>query len=174
MRPAAAACAIVSLTGCLQMQDVHYVSHHGDSDGGGYSITMDTAAYLAMSIDKPAALDGLKRYSRPSTQHQDGRTTIADLSGSANMEHAYESFQCQPAAGLQGWYDCTFSYRQSSLTFPGWSVNWAAVLPPEMAVLESNHHRSSVKNGGRILQRQCDGNQINAVGFSFIVRVLKA
>lgn len=174
VRAATAACAMVALTGCLQMQGVHQVNPHGDSDGGGYAITLDTPTYLAMLVDNPNALDSLKRYSRPRTQHQDGKTTISDLSGNAGMEHAYDEFECRPAAGAPGWSDCSFAYRKNGLTFPGWSVDWAVVLRPEMVVLSSNHHRSSVKNGARILRWQFDGNRLNEFDISFTVRVPKA
>lgn len=171
LRIVAVAVSAAALTGCFDMRGVHYVNHKGDSDAGAYSITMETPLYIAMMADKPATFDSLKRYSRPRATHRDGRTTIADDSGGATMERAYDRFDCKPSPGLSGWSDCSYSYSNSGLTFPAWSLDWSVVLHPEMVVLRSNHERRTVRNGVQVLQWYFDGNRVNSFDIDFTVRV---
>ena len=171
---AALVACTAALTGCIQMDGVHYVNHYGEPDAGGYSFSIDTPIYLALIADKPDTLDDLRGYSRPRVSYSGGRTTISDMSGGASMDKAYTSYNCVASPGLVGWSDCSFSYRNNRMTFPGWSLGWTVVLHREMVLLNSNHDRRTTRNGAQVLQWQFDGDQVNAFDISFKVRVPNA
>lgn len=160
-------------TGCLQLEGIHVVNHHGDADQGSYRLSMPTYLYAANLEQSVDLLADLRRHSNPQTWSADGQTYVADTSGNAEMEHLYDRFRCEPAP-QRGWSDCFFSMSKNDLTFPGWRVDWKVVLHKEMVVLQSNHHRVVRRNGENVLVWQFDGNRVNGFDIRFALRVPNA
>ena len=161
--------AIVS--GCFHTKGVHYVNHYGDSDNGGYIMSMNSGIYLAYIAEHPDGFSGLSKFSRPSITHNEGITYISDKSGNASMENFYDNYKCVPTQNKRGWSDCTFIMNKDKLDFLGWSFDWNVVLHREMVLLNSNHHRKRVSNGVPTLMWYFDGNRVSEVDVKFTVRV---
>lgn len=159
----------LALGGCIQIDGVHYVNAKGDSDGGGYVLSMNNLMYLSMLQDKPQVLDDLKKFSRPSISQRGENTYIADRSGTAMMDRFYDRVRCTPARA--GWSDCTYSMRQDGWTFPAWSMDWKVVVPRHWVVLESNHDRRILSGDQQQLLWTFDGNRVNGFDITFTVRV---
>ena len=164
-------CFALTATGCLKVEGVHYINHHGDSDRGGYVVSMNSALYLSLIADDPKIFDDLYKFSDPSINSSEGTTYISDTSSYAQMEHFYDNFNCVPTPGYSNWSDCTFNLSSDNLNFPNWAVDWQVVLQDEMRVLNSNHHRYMTRNGKPTLVWNFDGNRTSSFDVNFTVRV---
>lgn len=159
----------LAVSGCMQVDGVHVVNRRGETDGGGYVMSMATLVYLSMMQEQPQLLNDLRKFSRPTVEQQGDTTYIADRSGQAGMEKFYDSVDCRWAT--LGWSDCTYRMRQTGWNFPAWSMDWKVVLPKGWAVIDSNHDRRTVTSSEQQLVWHFDGNQVNSFDITFTVRV---
>jgi len=165
------------LTGCFQVQGVHYIHRYGESDDGAYRITMNRLTYAALQSDDHYSdlMKQLHSWSRPTTRTEGDSVLLEDNTGNASMEHFYDSYHCS-AAPLQGYMDCRFAFKidKEMGALPDWSIDWEVVLQPDMQVIQSNHQRTRRQNGLDHLIWYYDGNRTSEASVDFTVRVPKA
>lgn len=167
--------ALSSLTGCFQIQGVHVLRDYGDSDSGSYRITMSAVTYnLLNSNDKYSdEIKQLRSWSRPTTRFDGNLVHIEDTSGTAAMEHAYDSHTCTPSV-VRNYMECRFILKLSkddAAMLPGWAIDWEVVVQPDMRLLVSNHQRIRHENGRDHLIWSFDYNDDSEANIDFTVMV---
>jgi len=160
------------LTGCFEIQGVHVLHSYGESDTGWYRIKMSRAMMDNGRYGK--MLKDLRTWSRPATRSDDDNYYVEDVTGTASMEHFYQTYKCETSP-QPGYADCHFAFSLPGDVgdLPGWSINWDVVLQPNMKVLTSNHQRAAREDGRDHLIWCFDGNKTSSANVDFTVRVLK-
>jgi hypothetical protein len=178
LKIATLAAALCTLTGCFQVEGVHYLHRYGESDAGSYRIKLPQIAYEALRNDAKFSemWKALRSFSRPVAREEGDFVFLEDTTGRASMERFYDTSVCRPASA-RGYADCHFAFKidQSSVEgLPGWSIDWEVILQPDMTLLSSNHHRTRRENGLQHLIWSFDSSLASGASVDFNVRVLCA
>jgi hypothetical protein len=164
------------LTGCFDVQGVHVLHYWGDNDTGAYRIKMNSLTYALLDNEEYSKmLKNLRSWSRPTTRAADDSVYLEDASGTASMEHFYDSFACK-AAPVSGFMDCRFTFNLPKKfgEMPDWSIDWEVVLEPGMRVVSSNHQRTRHESGHDRLIWYFDGNRVSEANVDFTIRTPRA
>ncbi|HUA57904.1 MAG TPA: hypothetical protein VML19_04070 [Verrucomicrobiae bacterium] len=167
--------ASLILSGCFEVQGVHVMHYYGQPDGGSYRIAISRIAYSQMDPNKFAKIQSdLREWSHPTTRSDSDNIYLEDDSGSANMEHFYDTSRCENSA-QPGYADCHFAFSvpKDLADLPGWSLNWAVVLQPGMSVIEANNTGTRTVDGHRALVWSFDGNTTSSARVDFTIRTPK-
>ena len=176
LKIATIAAALCTLTGCFQIEAVHYLHRYGDDDAGSYRIKLNRVTYDALRSDAKFSemWKGLRSFSRPVAREDGDFVYLEDTTGRASMERFYDTYDCK-AAPVKGYVDCHFAFKINKDVgdLPDWSVDWEVVLQPDMILLSSNHQRARRENGLDHLIWFFDGNRVSEASVDFNVRVLR-
>jgi hypothetical protein len=167
---------LLFLTGCFQTEVYHKLENHGNSDHGGYRISMAPSVYMMLVSDDgfSEAMNSLRRFSNPQVSTKGGVTSIEDISGNASMEHFYDQVECVKDPRSFRHAKCTYRWTLTDADYYGWSVNWVVALERDMTVLSGNYNRTRQENGAKQLIWLFDGNHTSSAKVEFTVRVKRA